>query len=299
MGSEILFWNPYTSDYEAEKIYGEKWLRFSYQNFLGRIGLWGMVQRKWFSQWYGKRMDSPQSREKILPFINKYNLNQKEFLEAPETFKTFNEFFYRKLNREARPIDENDQIVIFPADGRHLIVPNLSEIEQIYAKGQAFNLRQLLGCAKLAKKFQTGAMLISRLCPVDYHRFHFPIDGKLTFPRLINGSLFSVNPIAVRQRISIFWENKRYISCIENQRLGMIVQLLIGATCVGTVHFSNKKNLSVRKGDEHGYFSFGGSCVITLFPENKINFRKDLVEQSSLGYESYFRFGENLGHIND
>jgi phosphatidylserine decarboxylase len=132
---------------------------------------------------------------------------------------------------------------------------------------------------------------------VDYHRFHFSLPGKVSDNRLINGSLFSVNPIALRKRISIFWENKRYLSIVENEQVGKVVQLLIGATCVGSVHITANENSFVEKGDEFGYFSFGGSCVMTIFPKNRINFREELLEQSAKGYETYFRFGEAMGHI--
>ena len=297
MSSEVTFWNPYTSEYEVENIYGEKWLRFSYENILGRIGLWGMVQRKWFSRWYGRKMDATDSRDKILPFLENYQLNEDEFLESPDTFNTFNDFFYRKLKPEARPVDENENSVIFPADGRHLLIPNLSCIEKVYAKGQGFDLERLLGSTELGNIFKDGAMLISRLCPVDYHRFHFPVSGHLSNTKLLNGSLFSVNPIALRHKISIFWENKRYLSIIDNEKIGKVIQLLVGATCVGSVHLTSKANTNIKKGDEYGYFSFGGSCVITLYPSKKIAFREDLIDQSGKGFESYFKFGTCLGDI--
>ena len=297
MNPEIHFWNPYLSEYESERIYGEKWLRFSYENILGRIGLWGMVKRTWFSKWYGKKMDTPASRSKICPFITKYELNTDEFLEKTDSYKNFNEFFFRKLKPQARPVHPSQTSVVFPADGRHLVLPDLSKVSQVYAKGQEFDLTRLLGSENLVNTFREGSMVISRLCPVDYHRFHFSLPGKVSNNRLINGSLFSVNPIALRKRISIFWENKRYLSIVENEQVGKVVQLLIGATCVGSVHITANENSIVEKGDEFGYFSFGGSCVMTIFPKNRINFREELLEQSAKGYETYFRFGEAMGHI--
>ena len=95
-------------------------------------------------------------------------------------------------------------------------------------QGQKFCLESLLGCPVLANQWQNGAMLISRLCPVDYHRFHFPTSGHLSTTTLIDGSLFSVNPIALRQKISIFWQNKRYLSVLDNKYVGKIAQLLVG-----------------------------------------------------------------------
>lgn len=292
---EINFWNPETSSLEVEKVYGERWLHFSYNNFFGKIGLWSMVKRSWFSKWYGSQMDKEESRLKILPFIKEYSLKTDEFLDQPESFRTFNEFFYRKLKPTARPFEQIYNHVIFPADGRHFVIPDLSKVERIYAKGQSFDLAHLLGNQNLANDYQNGAMVISRLCPVDYHRFHFPVEGNLGETSLINGSLFSVNPIALRKKISIFWENKRYCSILENQTLGKVIQLLIGATCVGTVNLTTKGNKFVNKGDEYGYFSFGGSCIITIFPPNSLRFNDDLIKQSRQGIEYYAKFGQHLG----
>jgi len=296
---DIQYWDPETQSLVKEEIYGEKWLRFSYDHFLGQVGLWALVKRAWFSRWYGSRMDHKNSREKIAPFIRKYNLKVDEFLEDPESFQSFNEFFYRKLRPSARPIQPLTNRVVFPADGRHLLIPDLSLTQTIYAKGQSFDLVRLLGDTILASYYERGSMLISRLCPVDYHRFHFPCSGRIGETRLINGSLFSVNPIALRKKLSIFWENKRYCSVIENSKGEKIVQLLIGATCVGKVHITSKPNTLVNKGDEYGYFAFGGSCVITIFPPSSIKFNQDLVEQSNKGVEYYAQVGQCLGTFDE
>jgi len=295
MKSEITYWCPKTSSLAAEEIYGEKWLRFSYENFFGKIGLWAVVKRAWFSRWYGRKMDKPESKKKIIPFIEKYGLDCSEFLQEPTSFTSFNQFFYRQLKPESRPIFPGEKVVVFPADGRHFLIPDLSQTQYIYAKGQCFELKSLLGCHRLANQFESGSALISRLCPVDYHRFHFPVSGKSGIPKLINGDLLSVNPIALRKKISIFWQNKRYIHILQNEHLGDMIQLLVGATCVGSVHFTAKEDSWISKGEECGYFSFGGSCVISIFPKNKIRFNDQLLENSSKGHETYFKMGEYLG----
>jgi phosphatidylserine decarboxylase len=294
---DISYWCPNESSLKKERIYGEKWLRFSYENLLGRIGLWAMVKRTWFSKWYGSQMNRTKSREKIKPFIKNYDLDESEFLSSADSYRTFNEFFYRKLRPEARPIDRDEHSVVFPADGRHFVIPDLSKIKQVYAKGQSFDLPSLFGSSELAKPYSNGSMIISRLCPVDYHRFHFPVSGKISDSTLLNGTLFSVSPIALRKRLSIFWENKRYLSFLENDTIGNVVQFLIGATCVGSVHLSESKNSFVQKGQEYGYFSFGGSCVITIFPPSTISFSEHILGWSEKGIEAYGKMGEKVGVI--
>jgi phosphatidylserine decarboxylase len=296
-GSDINYWNRETDSLETENVYGEFWLKFIYNNPLGKVGLWAVVKRAWFSHWYGKKMNASQSAEKIIPFIKKYRLRTDDFLDSVDSFNSFNEFFYRKLKSSARPINRDMKRVVFPADGRHLVIPNLNKTNLIYAKGQHFQLNELLGDTNLAKRFEEGSMLISRLCPVDYHRFHFPCEGDVKSTHLIDGALSSVSPFALRKNLSIFWQNKRYLTVLENRKFGICLQLMIGATCVGSVHWISKVGQHYQKGDEQGYFSFGGSCVITLFPPNSINFDDDIFKNSREGIETYAKVGESVGQI--
>ena len=170
----IPFFNRYTQQVEQEIIYGEGPLRFAYENPVGRMALELFVKRRLFSRWYGWRMDRPASRSRVLPFIEKYGLDAQEFADPPESFATFNEFFFRKLKPASRPIDAAATSVVFPADGRHLGFQDVSQTYGIFVKGQKFDLPDLLGNAALAERYQRGTLVLSRLCPVDYHRFHFP-----------------------------------------------------------------------------------------------------------------------------
>jgi phosphatidylserine decarboxylase len=135
--------------------------------------------------------DRPNSVKRILPFIKNYKLDTSEFAdENIDAFKSFNEFFYRKLKPIARPIDSSNQVAVLPADGRHLGFQNISKIKGIFTKGQTFDLETFLGDDDLAQRYKNGVLVCSRLCPVDYHRFHFPVSGIPAKPVLINGSLF-------------------------------------------------------------------------------------------------------------
>ena len=295
MIEDIKFRNRVNGKVESEKVYGDKWLSLIYGTSFGKIPLWLAIKRAWFSNWYGKRMDSSKSKEKIFPFIKKFDLDENEFLLNPNEFKSFNEFFSRKLKENVRPIDQSSNSIIFPADGRHIGIQDLSKIERIFVKGQNFNLSALFQSDKLAHRYREGTLVISRLCPVDYHRFHFPVSGIASKPSLINGSLSSVNPIALRKNISIFWENKRFLSFIDNERIGKVACFLVGATCVGSVNTTCKLPASVIKGEELGYFLFGGSSVLTLYEKNSVKLADDLLESTASGLELYARMGDVLG----
>src|SRR5690349_6681715 len=93
----ITYFNRYTGRIEQESIYGEAPLRFAYQNPVGRGLLALLIKRALFSRWYGRRMDASGSRRRVAPFIQKYGLDAAEFADTPDSFASFNEFFYRKL----------------------------------------------------------------------------------------------------------------------------------------------------------------------------------------------------------
>lgn len=300
MSSEqIRYYDRYRDEICVEKVYGEGFLRWTYETLGGKLALAMMVKRAWFSRWYGWRMDFAKSREKIDPFIENYDLDTAEFVRSASEFANFNEFFYRKLKRSARPIDQDASSVVFPADGRHLCVPDLSDCKGLFVKGQMFDLGTLLQDSELTERFAGGSLLLSRLCPVDYHRFHFPASGKTGTTRLINGPLYSVNPIALCQNIEILATNKRTITRLETETLGTVLLLEIGATCVGSIHQTYQPNSQVSKGDEKGYFRFGGSSTITIFEPGRIQFDDDLIQQSSRQTELYAKIGDHMGKVLD
>lgn len=290
--SEIRYFNRHRGELETERVYGEGFLKFSYAHPLGALPLHAMVKRAAFSRWYGRRMDRPATAAKIAPFIADYGLDPAEFADPPASFASFNEFFYRKLKPDARPLA--DAPVVFPADGRHLGFPQASAIDGVFVKGQRFDLGRLLGDDELAARHADGALVLSRLCPVDYHRFHFPAAGTPGPVRQIDGPLFSVSPIALRRRLSYLWENKRTITRLETADFGTVLLLEIGATCVGTIRQTFTPGQAVAKGQEKGYFAFGGSSTITIFEPGAVTLADDLVSWSTRQTELYARVGSAM-----
>jgi phosphatidylserine decarboxylase len=191
-------------------------------------------------------------------------------------------------------VDVDESSVVFPADGRHLGFQRASDIEGVFVKGQKFDLAELLGDADLAAKYQDGTLVLSRLCPVDYHRFHFPSAGTPGDTRLIEGPLFSVSPIALRKRLSYLWTNKRTITALQAEHLGTVLLLEIGATCVGTIRQTFSPGKAVEKGEEKGYFAFGGSSTITIFEPGAVTLEQDLADHSSRQTELYAKVGTRM-----
>lgn len=297
MKEEIVYYDRYRDELCCEKIYGDKSLRWTYGTPAGKLALHVLVKRAMFSRWYGWSMDRASTRKKIEPFIETYGLDASEFAHRPDEFKNFNEFFFRRLKPEARPIDTRSNSVVFPADGRHLCVPNLSDCDGLFVKGEMFDLETLVGDQSLARRYERGSLLLSRLCPTDYHRFHFPVSGVPGMARLINGPLYSVNPIALCQNIQILATNKRVFTELVTESCGTVLLMEIGATCVGGICQTYEAGADVSKGDEKGYFRFGGSSTIIIFEPDRVVFDNDLIQQSSQHRELYARVGDAMGSI--
>lgn len=291
----IRYFNRHTGTHETEEIYGEPFLRWAYGNPMGKLSLHAFVKRPAFSKWYGWRMSKPESAARVEPFVRKYGLDPDDFADPLPSFRSFNEFFYRKLKPAARPIDSAP--VVFPADGRHLGFPDISAIDSFFVKGQRFDLAALLDDAALAAKYAKGSLVLSRLCPVDYHRFHFPAAGVPSATRPLNGPLFSVSPIALAQNLSYLWTNKRTLTELKTTDFGTILLLEIGATCVGKIQQTFTPGAPVEKGAEKGYFAFGGSSTITIFEPGAVTFADDLLENSARQTELYARIGSAMATI--
>ncbi len=164
-------------------------------------------------------------------------------------------------------------------------------------KGQRFDLAALLDDAALAAKYAKGSLVLSRLCPVDYHRFHFPAAGVPSATRPLNGPLFSVSPIALAQNLSYLWTNKRTLTELKTTDFGTILLLEIGATCVGKIQQTFTPGAPVEKGAEKGYFAFGGSSTITIFEPGAVTLADDLLESSAQQTELYARIGSAMATI--
>ncbi|GJY55760.1 phosphatidylserine decarboxylase proenzyme 3-like protein [Tanacetum coccineum] len=256
--------------------------------------------------------------------------------------QTFNEFFIRELKPGARPIAcvGRDEVAVCAADCRLMAFRTAEESLRFWIKGRKFSIQGLLGNIPCANAFIDGTLVIFRLAPQDYHRFHFPVSGTIEQIVDILGSLYTVNPIAVNSKYcNVFTENKRAVSIISTAdfgkgkgqlavlwvgglvvEIGVVVEfrwwlidrvskglgsaklmvvivafVAIGATMVGSMTFTKKKGDYVEKGDEFGYFSFGGSTVICVFEKDTIALDEDLLANSARSLETLVTVGMQLG----
>ncbi len=294
----VRYFDRYENRVVEEAIYGERWLRWAYDNPLGRLTNSAILRRAWFSVLYGAWMNTRESAKRVPAFIRDYHIDMDHFESQPRgEWKSFNQFFVRELKAGARPLREEANVLVLPADGRHSAYADGADLSGLVVKGRPFTLEELLGDMNLAERFRGGAMVISRLCPTDYHRFHFPFEGVPSEAERIDGPLDSVNPIAIAAGARSLCANKRELTLLNTDNAGMIALLEVGAACVGRIVQSFEAGKAVAKGQEKGMFLFGGSTTITIFEPGRVTLADDLLKNTSRGLETYARMGDIMATL--
>ncbi len=289
----IKYINRKTGELITETPPGEGFLKFLYYNPIGELALNLLVKRKALSALYGRLMNRKSSTKNIASFVKSLNIDMTEARKSIAEFTSFNDFFYRKLKPEARPIETD---LVSPADAKLLAFERVTEVSEFFVKGQKFTLKDFLQDGELAKKYENSALLIFRLAPNDYHRFHFPYSGLVSKTKEIKGRYFSVSPYALHQNFTrVFVENKREYLTLQTKNKGEILLSPVGATMVGTIIETYTPNTNIKKGDEMGYFAFGGSTVVMLVDNQHFTIDADILENTKKGIEMAVKMGERIG----
>ena len=281
--------------YDIENVAGAKYIKWSYESPIGKSFVELLVKRKMFSKLYGKYCDTKFSAKKIPSFIKDFNIDMDICTTDPSSFKSFNDFFIRKLTNDARPINKNKNNLISPGDGRLMAYTNISIKDIVQVKGIHYSLGELLHDDRIAEEYEGGICLVLRLCPTDYHRLHFVDSGTPQKTNIVPGNYYSVNPTALERIPKLYCQNKREWCIFNSDNFGDIIYVEVGATCVGSIIQKYKPNKKVTKGDEKSYFKFGGSTTILFFKKDTVIIDDDILLQSSFGFETKVHMGEKIG----
>lgn len=251
----------------------------------------------------GIKYDHPSSKAYIKDFIKFHNLDMRDVLEPVDSFKNFNEFFYRRLKPGARPCEHQDdgRVLVSLADCRLICFPKVSDATRVWIKGKKFSIKRLLGNAypEDVERFNNGSLAVFRLAPQDYHRVHVPVDGVVGEPKHIPGHYYTVNPMAIRSGLDVYGENARTVVPIDSPTFGRVLIVFVGAMMVGSIVVTAKAGSKVKRADELGYFKFGGSTCVALFEKNKAVFDSDLTINSEDAIETLVQVGMSIGHTPD
>lgn len=294
MRTPVHVYNRKTGKVEEETIFERNVMEFLYGSALGFALTEGLLKRRFATEIYARRMHSPSSKPKIQAFIDRYGIKLEEIEGSLDDFHSFNDFFIRKLKPEARPIDREPGHLISVADCR-LSVYDITDRGVFPVKASSFTIEELLGSAQLSQAYRGGQCLIFRLAPVDYHRFCFVDDCETSATRVINGFYRSVHPLSLRRLKAVFTENRREYCVLKTAVFGDVIHLDVGATGVGRIVQNAPQGGRFKRGEEKGYFEFGGSTSILLFKPGAAHVDEDIRRYSLEGVETLVQYGEKIG----
>lgn len=292
---KIKLFNFYTKEYEVEKTFGGNFLNFVYLTKLGQF-LRPFFNSKFFSRLYSLKKKSIFSISEINNFISIYEINNDEFrpYALKDTYKSFNDYFIRVFKEGVRNFDSDKNCFSAFCEARYMIC-DLSLKKHFNVKNQSISLISLLHSEELAERFKDSYLVVARLAPVDYHHFHYPIDGTIVSSYRIEGRLDSVTPIATKMEGEVFLNNERVVNLLKTNDFGEILYIEVGALAVGKI-LNTHQGKNFKKGEAKGYFEFGGSTVLCLIRRDKIVFLDEILSQSNIGIETYIHLGETIGH---
>lgn len=239
-------------------------------------------------------LDSPESRsvltEKPKGWLSRsaYFYNKLyEFVipdrEAPHWgFASYNAYFHRQIKDEARPIaDPHDpRVVVSANDGSvYNIQENVQPLEQFWIKAQPYSLVNMLD-NEFVDRFVGGSVFQSFLSGADYHRWRAPIAGKIVRKKVVPGLMFSDAESAGFDPTAATYSqgygasvNTRGLVFIGSdiETIGLVCVMPIGITEISSVTITVDENQHVKKGEELGFFSYGGSGMCLVFQPGAID----------------------------
>ena len=251
----------------------------------------------------GAFLNSRLSRVLIRPFIKSNNIDMSlykngEFFSDNDNslnskyygYASYNDFFTRKIKSSKRVIGNSK--IISPSDGK-VSCYKISDNTEFEIKNSVYSVSSILKNKSLAEKFKGGYAVIIRLSVDDYHRYCYCTDGKKSRNRHIRGILHTVNPVAF-ESVKVFKENSREY-CLINTGKDLVVQMEVGALMVGRITNKDKYPCVITKGEEKGYFEFGGSTIVLLIQKGR-KLCYDFLKNTEEGFETIVKQGENIAN---
>jgi phosphatidylserine decarboxylase len=280
-----------------ERIYASRFLNWAYNTPLGLWATDRILRKRWVSWFYGWWNKRWWTRYKIRPLVWKLSTDPMDTLPYIRRSKSFNDFFTRRINLATRPIDPDPHTCIAPVDGKVLVFPEISPAKAFRIKRATFDLETFLRNRDLANKYAAGTMIVSRLCIIDYHHFHFPDSGTPHRPIPMPGYCHASGPYARTHLMPYYSENYRVLTLFDSDHFGCIAIVDVGAMAVGSIHERFTPGERVARGSHKGYFELGGSTVVLLFEKGCIVPDSDLITNSQTDTETYVHYGDSLGKV--
>lgn len=250
--------------------------------------------------------DADKQREIQEGWIDKYAINMSVYvLTSFRNFTSVNDWFTRAINITYRPVPADTTAIVSPADCRMLVYRNVDDSATYWFKGYSLSTKNLIGNMVVegsTNYFDKGSLVIARLAPQDYHRFHSSVSGTVIAILSIPGSLWSVSADAARSGNQAFLNSRKVMIIDAGPRIGKVAYVAIGATCVGSVVLQDSKGQEIKigalilRGDQLGVMAFGGSTVAMLFAADRIVWDTALEYRSTFPVETLVQANSAIGN---
>lgn len=267
----------------------DRLLAVMYRTPAGR-GLLRLLVQPWVSKLGGRLLSTKLSCGLIGGFVRRNHIDLSQY--ERKDYKSYNDFFTRRIRDGMRPWDMDPSHLASPCDGKLTVCPVTAD-GKLEVKGASYTAASLLRDAGLAERYYGGFVLVFRLTVDDYHRFFYIDDGLRSGNRTVTGVFHTVNPVA-GERVSVYKENHREYSLLKSEHFGTVLMMEVGALLVGRI-VNRHGRQRVRRGMEKGYFEFGGSTVVLIFEKGRIEVDGDIRRNSKEGIETIVRAGERIG----
>lgn len=280
----------------------DRFLQFAYRHVFFRA-IFRVLSVPIFSKIAGALLSSRISALFISGFAKKNGIDLTEYEDR--TFRSFNDFFTRKLKPGVRSVSSDESTFVSPSDGKISAYPISSSL-CFSVKGVEYTVADILGASSkklkeeerekgkaIASLFTEGTALVIRLSPENYHRYHFPVDSVCEDSYEVPGIFLTVNPIIHGYR-KVYRENSRFVSLFLTEKNFSFVMIEVGALNVGKI--VNHPVLVGHKGEEKGYFSFGGSSIVLLLPKT-VSVNPEFFRNTENGYETEIHMGNPIGKV--
>lgn len=276
---------------ETKEVVVSSTQKFLYRNFFGRL-LLKIITRRFISKFLGFFLKTRISKKKIPSFIKEGNINVDDYYV--DNIKSYNDFFIRKIKEDRRIIDKDPKHLIAPCDSK-LQAFKINDDSIFKIKDSYYRVEDLLKNKELASQYKDGYLLIFRLTVDDYHRYSYIDDGVKSKNVKIKGILHTVNPIAL-ERYNFYKTNSREYCILNCDNLGEVIMVEVGAVGVGKIKNHQQQEYTFKRGEEKGYFEFGGSTIVLILKDNFI-IDEDIIKNTNDGNETKVLLGEKVGHV--
>ena len=226
----------------------------------------------------GQFMDTPASAARISSYTDLPNFHMEDYIADPSGWMTFNQFFARELKPGKRPVAEpcNNKVIVSPADSVFEGAWEIDANSKVTVKGVTWRIAKLLEGSPYQDAFKNGIYTHSFLNANDYHRYHVPVAGQIKEVRKIQGRVYmdmirrADGSLQAIDGDRYQYNQERGLIVIDSPEVGLVAVLPVGMGPISSVNLTPEVGARLQKGEECGYFMFGGSDIVMLFQNKKV-----------------------------